>query len=370
MRFFKILIVGMFFGTLAYADSSGMSALFTAATIGGAVNVGNQSIYGRLPYELSDWLDPESQSTARLKAQCGVLTEMKLVRTSRVNLLFVGIRNESGKDVALRLDRATAKFGNGRERFMVAHHGKSTLEVNKGWYSWGFLPFPQKSDFKGQETLSMSIPAVIDGVQGCELVESFARTPGVPEDENSYIEAPNFLIAMGIGSVLGRSGSMGSLFSEEFPLGADFYFGGFSRPSRGYYLQMSAYSMGKVKNSRLFGNVEYDNANMLDISLGPTWRSFYSENTTGYFNVGPSYASLSIFEPEPNKPDKTERGSIGLYSSYTYDWRYFRQQFGPLRGDYSFGLTVYVKYYPWLLPGASRDVGMIGLSFDLLRVGE
>ncbi|MFV3408516.1 hypothetical protein ACNH6C_07900 [Bdellovibrio bacteriovorus] len=361
-----IIVVSLFLSQAASARG-GSGAAFIVGAIGGVAAAGASAEQGRLPEELSDWADPLSQSTSRLDSQCGVLTEMKLVRTSRLNYLFFGLRNESGKDVMARLDRVRATFGNGRERLLLAT-GNSTLEVKNGWYAWGFIPFPRKTDFRSQDTLKLAVPLVVGGNVTCDLQAKFIRNKAIAEDQNSYIEAGAFVMSMGLSTTLGATKGITDVAEPYHHGQVEFYFAGFKEVDRGVYWQFGASELGEVRNSSSFGNRQYEKANMIDMSIGRAWRSFYGEETSGYFSVGPSMGLVQAFI-HSGETEKDTKFTVGAYGSYSFEWRYSRVYMGEFRGDYSIGFTVFAKYYPYVFDVGQSDVGMLGASLDLLRIG-
>ncbi len=368
MRSLSIIMAVFFTGTSSYAGNGGLDSLFVAAAIGGSVNAGVQGAQGRLPEELKDWQDPMTQSTSRLSEQCGVLTEMKIVRTGRTNFLFLGIRNQSNEDLAVNLERAAAKFSSGRERYFLSPTGQKAQEVRKGWYSWGFLAFPRKGDFKDQAALNVVIPVSL-GKESCELKAHFARDVEQPSQESSYIEAPSLVLSMGVGGVASRLGRLDSV-SDGGGGVFDLYMAGFAEPPSGWYLQMSLGGFGDVKEPAAFENKNYQRLSGADISVGKAWRFFHSDRLSSYFNVGPSIVSFSAQQEGGDSSKTDSRGGPGLYTSYTLDWRYGREYFGYFRGDYSIGVTAYLKYYPDVFPGASKEAGMVGVSFEFFRGGD
>ncbi|WP_413557663.1 hypothetical protein [Bdellovibrio sp. HCB209] len=344
------------------------AALFMAGAIGGSLNAGGQAAMGRLPEELSDWEDPATMSTSRLSAQCGVLTEMKLVRTSRLNFLFLGIRNDGEQSITVRNDRVKGLFSNGRERYFLSPPGNSSLEIKPHWYAWGFIPFPRKTDFKDQDSLKVTVP-VMNGGKNCEMIATFNRDKNKEQDLNSYTEAPTVVVSMGVGVGSGFTPVSADTFDNNLPVSLDFYFAGFAKPTEGGYLQMSVTMLGDIKSSERYDSSIYKRANLIDMSIGKAWRSFYSDTVSTYLNVGPSIGVVEALG-QTNSGDRDSKAVVGLYASYTTDWRYARQYWGFLRGDYSLGLTLYAKYYPWAFSGGQGDLGLVGVSFEFLRGGE
>ncbi|AHZ83464.1 hypothetical protein Bb109J_c2854 [Bdellovibrio bacteriovorus] len=365
MKILSILVT-FFLSQAAFANDSSGVAFFVGA-IGGVAAAGSSAERGRLPDELSDWADPSSLSTARLDSQCGVLTEMKLVRTSRLNYLFFGLRNESGKDVMVRLDRVRAVFGSGRERLLLSL-SNNTLEIKNGWYAWGLIPFPRKTDFREQDTLKVAAPLIVGGTSTCDLQATFSRNKAIAEDQNSYIEAGALVMSIGLATTLGATKGITDISEPYHHPQAEFYFAGFREVDNGVYWQFGASELGKVRDSSSFGDRQYEKANMIDMSIGGVWRSFYGEATSGYFNLGPSMGLVQAFI-RSGEAEKDTKFTFGVYGSYSFEWRYARVYMGEFRGDYSFGFTVFAKYYPYVFDVGQSDVGMLGASFDILRIG-
>lgn len=368
MRSLSIIIAVLLLGNSSYAGNGGLDSLFVAGVIGGSVNAGVQGAQGRLPEEIKDWRDPMTQSTSRLSEQCGVLTEMKIVMTGRTNFLFLGIRNQGNEDLMVNLERAAAKFSSGRERYFLAPTGQKVQEVRKGWYSWGFLAFPRKSDFKDQSALDVVIPVSL-GKESCELKGHFDRDVAQPAQESSYIEAPSSVISMGFGGVTSRLGRLDSV-SEGGGSVFDLYKAGFAEPPSGWYLQMSLGGFADVKDPAAFENKNYKRLSSTDISVGKVWRFFNSDRLSSFLNIGPSIVSFAAQQEGGDSSKTDSRGGMGLYTSYTLDWRYGREYFGYYRGDYSIGLTAYFKYYPGVFPGTNKDAGMVGIAFEFFRGGD
>lgn len=345
----------------------GFGASFYTSSIGGTVTVGPSIEQEHLPEELSDWVDPSSQSTSRLDSQCGVLTEMKLVRNGRLNFLFLGLRNESSKAIVIRMDRVRANFGDGRERILVPA-GNAHLEVKHGWYTWGFLPFPRKADFKNQNSLNVTVPLVVAGETLCDLQVTFHRNIAVPEDQSSLIEAGDSVMSIGLGTILGATKGLTDITDPYNRSGPEIYLGRFHKADSGAYVRAGVDEFGKVLDANAFKNRQYGRVRMTDMSFGKTWRRFYGENTAGYFNLGPSLAMWEAYIKD-ERSDRDSKFALGIYGSYTYEWRYARVYVGGLRGDYSLGLSIYTKYYPYVFDVGQSDVGILGATFDFLRIG-
>lgn len=368
MKFLLPLLTTLFFNFSVHADDGGMGLLFVAGAIGGSAAVGGNAAVGRLPEELQDWQDPKIQSTSQLEAQCGLLTEVKLVRTSRLNLLFIGVQNQGAEDASLMLDRIRLRFGNGRERFALANNRRSE-EVKKGWYSWGFVALPRKSDFRGQEELKVFVP-VLSGGKTCEIENTFHRDLAKPEDENSVTEASSLLVSFGISGIGGPYGRTQDVLGTG-GTSFDISFAGFSAPSQGWFLTFSLLNLDKVKDPSYFGSGPYTQARGADLSLGKAYRYFRSEVTTDIWSLGLSGTSITGTNGKTgsdlqNSPGKS---GYGFYTSYTRSWRYAREYFGVFRGDYEVGLTAYAKYYP-LFDNGSKDLGFVGLGLEFFRVGD
>jgi hypothetical protein len=363
-----VLIFWLPFSCLA--NQSGVAAAFIAGAIGGGVTAGYQGYLGRLPDELSDWADPRTQVTSRLSEQCGVLTEMKLIRTGLTNYLFLGVRNESKSDVVVQLDRIQAKFQNGRERYLLAPPRQRAQEIKKNWYSWGFLAFPRKNDFKGQTQVEIIIPVLVNNETPCELKAIFHRDMSKSEEIASFIEAPSIVASMGMSTEALRIGQTERTLSP-LGFGFDLYVAGFKKPESGWYLQSSFFTFGKLKNATFYGNPGYNHVGLVDLSIGKAWRFFHSENKTSYLNLGPSFAVFMANNPQKEDlKNGTSKGALGIYASYTYEWRYSRTYHGFFHGDRSIGMTLFLKYLPYVYQDSPHDAGLAGVSFEFLRFGE
>ncbi|QDK46062.1 hypothetical protein DOM22_13295 [Bdellovibrio sp. ZAP7] len=321
-----------------------------------------------LPSELSDWTDPASMTTSRLSNQCGILSEAKIVGGSRFNFLFLGIVNSSSKVVRVERNRISAAFSGGRERIMMEATERTFSEVQSNWYSWGFIAFPSKWDFKDQDEVKVSVPVSVGGAEECNLEFIFERNKLAAKDPDTYSEAPasvyslSYLVSVGITPVAATT------FNNSKPDGFAFYSANFFRVSEGSFFNFDAQNLGDVHPSDYFNANTFKSAWLWTLSAGPVWRSLYSNSLTGFINVGPSlgYVRAQAFEDK----DETFRLSPGVYASYSLDWCFVKGSAYKDEGDHSLGITVFAKYYPWLFDGSRTDYGLIGVSFDLFRGGQ
>lgn len=350
----KVSLVILFLSHSVRAENSG--GLFVAGLIGGAVATNYQGYAGQLPEELEDWQDPATQSTSKLNKQCGLLTEFKLLRTGTLNYVFVGLRNESGSDVVLNLNDATIAFSNGKQRTML--NQKDPLQIKNNWYSWGFLPIPRKSDFKGQASAKVELPILIDGKKSCVLSADFSRNQNAPEQKASYIEAPVRITSVGGGGITTTSGKLKE-YADKNKSSLEVYLAGFREPESVYFLNVSVASFGEPKVHPDFDNTQSDRASFTGISFGKTWRIFSSqESITHFFNIGPE---IGTYQQVKVGSDIKSVGIFGVFASYTLDITYSRQYAGFWRGYFSVGVTPFVH---------ATDKGVItGVNLDLLRLG-
>lgn len=350
----KIIFVILFSSFPVWANNNG--GLFVAGLIGGAVATSHEGFVGQLPEELADWQDPATQSTSKLNKQCGLLTEFKLLRTGTLNFVFLGIRNESGSEVILDLNNSTIAFSSGKQRTML--NRKEPLQIKNNWYSWGFLPIPRKSDFKGQISARVEVPLIIDGKKPCALIADFSRNQNTPEQKSSYIEAPVRVTSLGLGGVTTTSGKFKD-YAGKNKNTFEVYMAGFSEPESGFYLNVSINNFADPKTHPDFENISADRATYSGISFGKTWRIFSShERLTHYLNIGPeigTYQQLRIGS------DAKTVGAFGAFASYTLDINYSRQYAGFWRGYFSVGLTPFIH--------ATNKGVITGINLDLLRLG-
>ncbi|WP_413575031.1 hypothetical protein ACLVWU_12290 [Bdellovibrio sp. HCB290] len=321
-----------------------------------------------LPADLSDWSDSDSKTSSRLINQCGLLSEAKVVGGSRTNLLFLGVVNNSSKSIRIERNRISAKFSSGKERILIESSENSFIDVPGNSYSWGFIAFPSKGDFKDQDDLRVSVPIASSEGNECKLEFRFERNKKVIAEPNSYLEAPQSVYSFGYLISAGITPVAATTFNNYKPDGFGLYTANFSHVNSGSFMNFDAQNLGDVYPSEYFNASTFKSAWLWTFTLGPVWRSLYSTNLSGFINIGPSlgYLRAQAFDDK----DEIFRISPGIYASYSLDWCFLKGRPYKEKGDHSFGLTLFAKYYPWLFDGSRTDYGLIGISFDIFRGGE
>lgn len=347
----------------SYLDSD-----FATAEIGSNSRSYNRHLLRWLPAELEGWQDPASMSTSKMSSQCGVLSEVKLIGDSRFNFIFIGIVNNSKSDVRLNRVDIKAVFAGGRERVLIGPNGKTYEDIKSNWYTWGFASFPNKVDFKDQDFVKVTIPLELANKTPCNLEVTFERNIQAPANIDYYTAAPNSVWSFSYIQAVGITPAAATTFDNHKPDGGLFYVGTFEKPTAGRFFALDILTLGDIYESNYYNAQRYRHAVFLSASAGPAWRWFYSNRLTGYANAG---VSLGYLKAEAyNDKEGGMRYSPGIYTSYTLDWAYSKGNTSRSSGDYFLGLTFFAKYYPWIFDGDRTDYGAIGISFDIVRVGN
>ena len=361
-----ILTLSLFSSHHLMANEVLATAGFVTGTIGVVSGFSYQVGRAYWPKELEDWQNPQSGAAVDFADSCDLLAEVRLVRQSRYNSIFLAVQNHRDNSVILPLDEIQLQFSNGRERRVLLGTAQKQLEVRSRWYTMGALPLPRKKDFKGQEWLRVSIPVRNEkGEDICEITTEFRRNTEAPESEKSYSETSVFDVSLELGTSF-RTGRLGDLTDSDSDGVFSVNLYAFSSSHHGVYLgfDFEGYEdllANSVANTSV---ANFSDPNLVGFvsALGYVYRRTYKDRHSLYLSVAPSYYSLQ-FNESGSSADSDTFGSWSFSSRISYDYKFSRVASGFWVGDWSAGITVSDHY---VLPRHSDSLAIGGHSVGVL----
>lgn len=350
--------------SMAAVEDAALPMLFVAGAAGGSATVVQEGQLGRLPEDMPDWSSPLTAATTHIEQQCGVITELRLLRTGLANMVFLGIRNNGKKDVVLQADRVRLRFSDGTERFVLSG-AERTKELKKNWYMWGVLVLPSKSDFKGKSQVEVSVPMTSEDGSSCEVKTSFQRNAEIPEDPFTSLTAASIITNFsGVGSL-----SMGGRYLDALGdrvSGFELGIAGYPQLNSGLFFTFGSYNFSNIKQTSFWGEPAITNARSTDFIFGKSYRFFHTEKFTSTVNAGLYWTAIEGRKSDNSNADikPINRSYFGIYASYSADLVTLRSLSSAGGGDILVGLSLFGKFLPWFDSASPQSGTMAGVTID------
>jgi hypothetical protein len=226
-----------------------------------------------LEYELVDWKDPGTGSTLVVDRSCGLRLKYRLLGNRRHN--YLELEAQAGAAPGLiRFDPAKVelKVGEGPELQHGTMHAPDVVDLAAGDTLFAALPFPDKTEFKGQSKISARISF---GTCTAEVV--FKRPEGVSERSESSRIWSQMQVGLELGSGVAKAGSLSSQASNgiEGALTVTRY----PWLSQGFWLGIEFQSLGSPSG--------------VGFLFGYSFRHYVSSRLTFHYDIAPGVYELS-----------------------------------------------------------------------------
>ncbi|MDR3607571.1 MAG: hypothetical protein P4M08_09340 [Oligoflexia bacterium] len=314
-------------------------------------------------YELNDWVNKSTGTTASLNRSCDVLVEGRLNGYEISNLVFLGFKNLSKDYRYVDLRNIHFKFDNGQERFSESPGEPMRLDPNLT--RWASSLFPEKADFKGARKIEVEIP-ILDEKEStlCTVYVDFEREAEAKELETSNFSYTSFDMDFEVGGTLyrgnlsnvgGRTVSGGIALEKYYGISngwlIDILFDGFTSPN---YSALSQATGSSVNNTRSVLGVGVFAAYSRRDYLSQKW--FLTES------VGPGVYSLNYYQGADANSDSSS--SFAMLGRFGVDYQLSRVSAGFFRGIYTVGLSAYDVWIPHgningALDFSGQDIGLL-----------
>lgn len=345
------------------------AAVVFVGALAGATAITATGYYGWIAKEVKDWIDPETGTTAALNSQCGLAAEARLLRNNRANYLFFALKNENAETRVLKPEEIRIIFPNGRERLATVQQYSQHSEIKPHWRVIGLAPFPEKHEFKNQDSLIVEIPLYAQGDEPiCTVTVPMKRNPSVPTDERTTVSYTVMDMTFDLGAVAFRSKNLNELGSDRFSMSLNIY--GYPALHHGFYLGVGFEDYGGDQNklrattgASLSGTTNLSGA---ILSAGYTYRAFLGRHWSLSTDLGPAYYGLTLYGGGRSAYDE---GYFAGIARLNLDYRFARVLSGFFFGDYAVGLSVY-DY--WIFNGSFGTLPASGSSLGAalrLRIG-
>ncbi len=366
-KILSIFLIAIFFQS-AQAQDAQVVALI-AGTAAGTATAANQAYWGLMPYELEEWRG-SSGSTSAISSDCGLILETRLIRGSRRNYIFIGLNNPTSNVANINFNKMEFEFGSGKVRFTDIPISENTYELKSGWYVWGFIPFPNKQDFKGEDFLTFKLPTVSGTSQKiCTVQNKHARNKNIKSDSMSESNYTVFEMSVEFGMNINLIGKLESSQETSSRGAAMLSLSGFNSANHGVHFLFYGSDLGKPDPS--YYNRVFDSdtrTSLFSLGLGYTYRlSLGNHRHWFYASPGLAYSGISFSQNEQSNYKSSSY--VSAYLGLTYDYVFSSVASGFWAGDHAIGLTLFNSYIP---EQQSRGVTIEGASTGLLlryRIG-
>lgn len=329
--------------TQAHAQDIQSIALI-AGSAGGAAATANQAYLGMIPYEIEEWRG-SSGTTSAINNDCGLILETRLIRGSRRNYLFLGLNNPTSNTYNIQFNKLEFEFGSGKVRFTDIPISENTYELKAGWYAWGFIPFPNKQDFKGEDSLVFKLPTHTQG-SNCILQNKHMRNKHVSINTMSESNYTVFDMSLELGANINLMGKLNSAQRSANQGAGLLSLSGFGSINHGMHFLLYGSDLGKPESSYYDRPFATDTrASLFTFGLGYTYRtSLANNNHWVYLSPGLAYSGISFSN---NKESKSKSSSyISTYFNVSYDYVFSSVSSGFWTGDHAIGITLVNNYIP------------------------
>lgn len=285
-----ILSVAMFYKpALAGSGDAAGAILVTFATAKGMESLAVDSLE---QLELEEWKDDRSQSTAILGDTCGFVYEARMIGDLRDNYLWLSLKNNNTTQRSFNPIEVEFKFSDGIERRPDLFRFNEVF-VEPGRLYNMILPFPSKEDFKGQQSLDVTVPFYGEGKK-CVLPLKLIRNPKVQDTMKSTSSQNILEMDVGFGGS-NFTGNLAKAFETSHSV-THLNMAIYGAKNGGMYFGFRAYGSENI-NSQLAAAEGYGtdwHSNVSEFYIGYTHRFVHEQDLMSYLRFGIGGASIRV----------------------------------------------------------------------------
>ena len=157
--------------------------------------------------DLVEWIDPATGYASSLTAQCGVVVEARLTSRARTNVLWLNVAAPSNRGGMVDTERVTARFASGRSRRLTPLQTEARVEPSTAVTE--VFGFPDKGEFRGERSLTVDVPIVLDATRSEACILSVALQRHREADDVRTVDLSGVLAVEAGGGVRSTTGTAG-----------------------------------------------------------------------------------------------------------------------------------------------------------------
>lgn len=345
-------------------DGAGQTAIVIGAVAGAAI-VAGAAHEGWLSFELIDWKQQDTDSTAHLIKQCEQTVELRLLGNNPANYIYFAANNESSQTKIFNVNDIKVIFDNGIERLASWGDRVDPIKRSKNQKIIAAIPLANKEDFRDVNKIEIQISVNSeDGKSTCTIKTALNRDPNVPRDFRTTRDATSFELSLGFGAPVTRTDGLGNLTNSGVYFDMVMY--GFPKIHHGLnfglsivgYTNSSPTLMAAVTGSTTLNPYLY----YYSFSLGYTFRYQFFKWMTASWDIAPALALA--------RHDVTS-GSRSAYYAYVYflerlnlDFQIYKGR-GMWQGAVTLGVSALHEWLPSYVslgsvPFSGHSIGILG----------
>ncbi len=180
-------------------------------------SMGSQAYEGMLHFELADWKDNATHTSARLVSGCGVAAEARVVGFPERNMLLFLIKNTTDKPIEFFADEISVEFSTSLRHNPQYDFAQGKVLLEPGKVVYGAVPLQDKYDFKEAQWFKADFPfattptATAPDQKPCMLTARIERNLSVPLLEESYLQRTQWEFGAAFGTTALRLGPVSQL---------------------------------------------------------------------------------------------------------------------------------------------------------------
>jgi hypothetical protein len=242
-----------------------LMALAPLAAHGGRLGVVRPTRVGEIAgRQLPDWRQSGTGSATQLDRVCDALVvEAILSGESQHNFLNLSVANPTDGPVSLSVDQVMVHFSNELVRRLMSAEGK--LIIRPDQVASVPLAFPDKADFRGQEWMTIEVPALI-GERACTFEVRFRRNPLVPERAATTSTYRLWELGVALGPSFATHGPL-TRVTPSVGWGGDFNLAIFPWPAHGFTFDLVIHGWGADAARKVVPGVTGSNVELDDFGL-------------------------------------------------------------------------------------------------------
>lgn len=344
---------------------------YAPAIVGGVVAtsglMAERTLYNSLMRsELKGWGRPETASSVRLEAQCGIEAEFHLVGNHRQNFLLLAVTNRNEEALAVQYKEIKFFLDDHKVRYPGYLHHPSDGHIRSGWWMANWVPFPKKEEFQNVKKIAVEVPVKMEKAnEVCIVRTAFEKEREIPSESRSF-SAFEFLFDGG--GALGQSGNTERLGKPSGIVAVEFNF--FPKAHSGFGLVFSNETgfkdSKKPKIHQKFEKVEDYTAHLSYLGFNYLYRRFFYRDFFLQYSIGAGYQSVE--DTDEDEVNNVKARGLGLSQKIMFNWR-MKQWLLPSYEtmDFFTGIGVVHYYSPGMnIGGEELDGHRVG---GLFRIG-